>query len=73
VAAALAIKAPALFGFELDQNGGFYARNLSLFVLPFLTGYFALRAGLCPWQLRGRRAREAPQPEKEQHNRREQH
>jgi hypothetical protein len=40
VAAALIIKAPALFGLEWDQDTGFYARNLSLFVLPLLTGYF---------------------------------
>jgi hypothetical protein len=41
VAAALAIKVPALFGIQLvDQDAGFYARNLSLFVLPLLTGYF---------------------------------
>jgi hypothetical protein len=39
-AAAAAIKAPALFGMQLDADAGFYARNLSLFVLPFLTGYF---------------------------------
>jgi hypothetical protein len=42
VAAAVAIKVPALFGIQLaDQDTSFYARNLSLFVLPFLTGYFA--------------------------------
>ena len=41
VAAAVAIKVPALFGMQLDRDAGFYARNLSLFVLPFLTGYFA--------------------------------
>lgn len=41
VAAALAVKAPTLFGFEFDgPDGGFYARNLSLFVLPFLATYF---------------------------------
>jgi hypothetical protein len=46
VAAALAIKAPALFGIQLDQDTGFYARNLSLFVLPVLTGYFAWKRRL---------------------------
>ncbi len=46
VAAAVAIKAPTLFGVHLDQNAGFYARNLSLFVLPFLTGYFAWKRQL---------------------------
>ena len=41
VAAALAIKIPALFGLKLgDANEPFYARNASFFVLPFLTGYF---------------------------------
>jgi hypothetical protein len=40
VAAALAIKAPALFGLTLEGDSAFYARNLSLFVLPLLTGYF---------------------------------
>jgi hypothetical protein len=46
VAAAVAIKVPALFGMQLDEDGGFYARNLSLFVLPLLTGYFAWRRRL---------------------------
>lgn len=40
IAAAAFIKLPALFGIDLDQNEGFYIRNMSLFVLPFLTGYF---------------------------------
>jgi hypothetical protein len=47
LAAALAIKVPALFG--LEPAGGdesFYIRNLSLFVLPLLTGYFAWKRGL---------------------------
>ena len=46
IGAALAIKAPALFGIELDADAGFYARNLSFFVLPLLTGYFAWKRGL---------------------------
>ncbi len=47
VAAGLAIKAPALFGYELNgDDAGFYARNLSLFVLPFLAVYFIWRRGL---------------------------
>jgi hypothetical protein len=46
VASALAIKAPALFGLDLDDDAGFYARNLSLFVLPFLAGYFAWKRGM---------------------------
>src|ERR671929_357162 len=46
VAAAVFIKVPALFGIHLDQDAGFYARNLSLFVLPLLTGYFAWKRRL---------------------------
>jgi hypothetical protein len=46
VAAAVAIKAPSLFGLQLDQEITFYARNASLFVLPLLTGYFAWKRGL---------------------------
>lgn len=41
VVAATFIKVPALFGIHLDQYEHFYIRNLSLFVLPLLTGYFA--------------------------------
>jgi len=48
VAAALAIKAPALFGIRFDTDAGFYARNLGLFVLPLLTGYFAWKRKLKP-------------------------
>ncbi|HEX7061194.1 MAG TPA: permease prefix domain 1-containing protein [Woeseiaceae bacterium] len=44
-AAALAVKAPELFGLHLDADAGFYARNMSLFVLPLLTGYFAWKRG----------------------------
>ena len=41
VAAAVAVKVPALFGLELDDpDAPFYVRNASLFVLPLLTGYF---------------------------------
>jgi hypothetical protein len=52
VAAALAVKLPALFGMQLDQNAGFYARNLGFFVLPLLTGYFAWKRRLEPGTLR---------------------
>lgn len=45
-AAALAIKAPALFGMQLGQDAGFYIRNLGLFVLPLLTGYFVWKRRL---------------------------
>lgn len=39
--AALAIKIPALFGMPLDDGAaGFYMRNLSLFILPLLAGFF---------------------------------
>ena len=46
VAAAVVIKVPSLFGLELDQDAGFYARNVSLFVLPLLTGYFVWKRRL---------------------------
>jgi hypothetical protein len=46
VAAAVVIKVPALFGMYLDQDASFYARNLSLFVLPLLTGYFVWKRRL---------------------------
>jgi hypothetical protein len=46
VAAALAIRAPALFGIDLQTDAGFYARNLSFFVLPLLTGSFAWKRRL---------------------------
>ena len=40
--AALAIKAPAAFGLDIvGDDAGFFARNLSLFALPALAGYFA--------------------------------
>jgi hypothetical protein len=46
-AAALAIKIPALFGYQFNgEAAGFYARNLSLFVLPFLAIFFVWKYGL---------------------------
>jgi hypothetical protein len=49
----VAVKVPALFGLQLDEDGGFYARNASLFVLPLLTGYFVwkrrLEGGTLRW------------------------
>ena len=46
IAAALAVKLPALFGVRLDGNDeAFYARNASLFVLPLLTIYFRWKRG----------------------------
>jgi hypothetical protein len=42
VAAAVAIKVPELFGIRFEEGRqGFYARNLSFFVLPFLIAYLA--------------------------------
>src|SRR3712207_1658706 len=52
VATAMAIKVPALFGIQLDEDAGFYARNLSLFVLPLLTGYFVWKRRLTTSTLR---------------------
>lgn len=54
VAAAVAIKAPGLFGVPfVDDNELFYLRNASLFVLPPLTAYFAWKRRLavvtCIW------------------------
>ena len=55
VAAALAIKIPALFGLQFGNGTAqaFYARNASFFVLPFLTGYFAWKRRMdlrdCAW------------------------
>lgn len=41
VAAALAVKAPELFGYsQIGYGDGFYPRNISLLVLPLLTGFF---------------------------------
>src|SRR5215208_555451 len=52
VAAAVIIKVPELFGIDLDQDAGFYARNVSLFVLPLLTGYFVWKRRLGTSMLR---------------------
>jgi hypothetical protein len=53
LAAAAAIKVPALFGLEFgDEDGAFYARNVSFFVLPFLTGYFVWKRRMAPRQLK---------------------
>ena len=47
VIAGLAVKVPALFGHQLNgEDSGFYARNVSLFVLPLLTGYFVWKRRL---------------------------
>jgi hypothetical protein len=53
VAAALAVKLPALFGVGMEQHESFYVRNASLFVLPLLAGYFLwkrrTRGGTLGW------------------------
>ena len=47
VGAALAIKLPGLFRLPLSEtNDFFYARNLSLFVLPLLAAYFVWKRGV---------------------------
>ena len=47
VLAALSIKVPVLFGFAWDDGSeAFYARNLSLFGLPFVAAYFAWKRRL---------------------------
>jgi hypothetical protein len=65
VAAALAIKIPTLFGFEIGESADetfylfgfeiakhadetFYLRNVSFFVLPFLTAYFVWKRQMAP-------------------------
>ncbi len=56
VAAALAMKVPQFFGIPMVDRTGlspFYVRNLSLFVLPLLTGYFAWKRRLAPRTLLG--------------------
>jgi hypothetical protein len=49
VAAALAVKAPALFGLQIDgPDLPFYFRNAGLFVLPLLAVYFIWKRGAVP-------------------------
>lgn len=48
-AAAVAFKVPELFGIHIDgpdNDASFYVRNFSLFILPFLAGFFAYKRGL---------------------------
>ena len=52
VAAAVCIKAPNLFGMVWGRDEGLYARNLSLFVLPLLAGFFAWKRQLAPRTMR---------------------
>ena len=46
VAAAAAIKVPALFGIGFDDDSAFYPLNVSFFTLPFIAAYFALERPL---------------------------
>ncbi|HEX6939031.1 MAG TPA: permease prefix domain 1-containing protein [Longimicrobiales bacterium] len=41
VAAAVAIKLPALFGIDFAEDGSFYPLNIGFFTLPFIAAYFA--------------------------------
>lgn len=46
VLAAIAVKAPALFGLDIKGNPAFYLRNAALFVLPPLAAYFTWKRRL---------------------------
>jgi hypothetical protein len=51
VAAGIAVKVPELFGVRMNPDQElpeFYFRNLSLFALPFLAAYFAVKRSLAP-------------------------
>lgn len=53
VAAALSVKAPALFGIRMEErNAAFYLHNIPLFVLSLLAVYFAWKRGLSSSLLR---------------------
>ncbi|MET8552257.1 permease prefix domain 1-containing protein [Micromonospora zamorensis] len=41
--AVASVKAPALFGLTFDDDGSFYARNATLFALPWLAAFLAWR------------------------------
>ncbi|MEZ4503878.1 MAG: hypothetical protein R3C39_14745 [Dehalococcoidia bacterium] len=45
IAAAVSVKLPELFGIHLLEENLAYPRNASLFVLPWLTGYFLWKRG----------------------------
>lgn len=51
VVAAIVVKLATVF-IDLDSDGGRFARNLSLFVLPILVGYFAWKRALANSTLR---------------------
>ncbi|UCC25822.1 MAG: hypothetical protein JSU98_01750 [Gemmatimonadales bacterium] len=50
IAAAAAIKVPSVFGMKIEDGSAaaqsFYTLNFSLFVLPFLAGFFAWKRGM---------------------------
>lgn len=46
IAAAIFFQVPRLFGFSLEHHEWVYARNISLFCLPVLAAYWALRRQL---------------------------
>ncbi|GAA1805858.1 hypothetical protein GCM10009682_29620 [Luedemannella flava] len=46
--AAASIKIPTLFGVAFEEDGPFYATNLSLFALPWLAGFLAWRRQVKP-------------------------
>lgn len=43
VVAGIFVKIPELFGLHIGVDDGFYARNMGIFVLPVLVGYFAMK------------------------------
>lgn len=51
IGAAVAVKAPEMFGLRMHKDQelpAFYLRNFSLFVLPFLAAFFAWKRSLSP-------------------------
>ena len=46
--AVVSVKAPQLFGLTFDDDGAFYARNFSLFALPWLAAFLAWRRRASP-------------------------
>jgi hypothetical protein len=48
IVAAVGIKVPALFGLDLDDDDGFYARNMAFFALVPLAAYFVVRRRVGP-------------------------
>jgi hypothetical protein len=52
VTAAVLVKLPSLFGIRLEEDESFYLRNLGLFVLPLVTGYFVWKRGVAAGTVR---------------------